>query len=160
MAKYLTVFSDSHGQRRNVSRLVGDASISDKIVFLGDGLGDLIELFEFEDTIVKVAGNCDFTLWENKQAIFEVDGVRFLAVHGDLFGVKSSLDRLTAFAKKTGVQVVLFGHTHKPIVETREGITLVNPGTLSNYGDRETFAFITVKNGEVDAKIIPLVKRV
>ena len=160
MAKYLTVFSDSHGQRRNVSRLVGDASVSDKIVFLGDGLGDLIELFEFEDKIVKVAGNCDFTLRGNKQAIFEVEGVRFLAVHGDLFGVKSSLDRLTAFAKKEGVQVVLFGHTHKPIVENREGITLVNPGTLSNYGDRETFAFITVKNGEVDAKIIPLVKRV
>jgi putative phosphoesterase len=160
MAKYLTVFSDSHGQRRNVSRLYGDASVSDKIVFLGDGLGDLIELFEFEDKIVKVAGNCDFTLSTNKQAVFEIEGVKFLAVHGDLFGVKSSLDRLTAFAIKTGVNAVLFGHTHKPLIEKRNGITLINPGTLSNYGDRETFAFITVKNGEVEAKIIPLCKRV
>ena len=160
MAKYLIVFSDSHGQRRNVSSLYGDCFSSDKIVFLGDGLGDLIELFEFEDKTIKVAGNCDFTLRANKQAVFELEGVKFLAVHGDLFGVKSSLDRLTAFAKQTGVNAVLFGHTHKPIIEKRDGITLINPGTLSNYGDRETFAFVTVKNGEVDAKIIPLVKRV
>ncbi len=160
MAKYITAFSDSHGHRRNVARLLGDCSVSDKIVFLGDGLGDLIELFEFEDKIIKVAGNCDFTLRGSKQALFEVDGVRFLAVHGDLFGVKSCLDRLTAFANKLGVQAVLFGHTHKPLVEKRDGITLINPGTLSNYGISETFAFITVKNGEVEAKIIPLLKRV
>ena len=59
MAKYLTVFSDSHGQRRNVASLYGDSYSSDKIVFLGDGLGDLIELFEFEDKIIS-------TLKENK----------------------------------------------------------------------------------------------
>ena len=159
MAKYLTVFSDSHGQRRNVSSLYGDCFSSDKIVFLGDGLGDLIELFEFEDKTIKVAGNCDFTLRANKQAVFELEGVKFLAVHGDLYGVKSSLDRLTSYAKQIGAKVVLFGHTHKPIIEKRDGITLVNPGTLSNYGDRETFAFITVKDGEVEPKIIPLFKR-
>ncbi len=159
MAKYITAFSDSHGYRRNVARLYGDCLASDKIVFLGDGLGDLIELFEFEDKIVKVAGNCDFTLRGNKQALFEVDGVGFLAVHGDLFGVKSGLDRITAYAKKMGVKAVLFGHTHKSLVEKRDGITLINPGTLSNYGTSETFAFITVKNGDVEAKIIPLFKR-
>lgn len=160
MAKYLTVFSDSHGERRNVSRLYGDCLVSDKIVFLGDGLSDLIELFEFEDKIVRVAGNCDFTLSCKKQAIFEVDGVRFLAVHGDLYGVKSNLNRLTEYAKSVGVSVVLFGHTHKPIVNEVSGITLINPGTLSSYGERETFAFITVKDGVVTAKIIPLNKRV
>ena len=70
MAKYITAFSDSHGSRYNVSRLAGDCEVSDKIVFLGDGLGDLIELFEFEDKIIKVAGNCDFTLFEHKKVVF------------------------------------------------------------------------------------------
>ena len=58
------------------------------------------------------------------------------------------------------MSVVLFGHTHKPIVNEVSGITLINPGTLSSYGERETFAFITVKDGVVTAKIIPLNKRV
>ena len=160
MAKYITAFSDSHGARYNVSRLVGDCEVSDRIVFLGDGLSDLIELFEFEDKIIKVAGNCDFTLSESKKVIFEVDGVKFLAVHGDQFGVKLGLDRLTSFAKQNGCKAALFGHTHKPIVIEIDGVTLINPGTLSRHGDSETFAFISVKNGEISAKIIPLNKRV
>ena len=160
MAKYITAFSDSHGARHNVSRLIGDCEVSDKIVFLGDGLGDLIELFEFEDKIIKVAGNCDFTLSERKKVVFEVEGVRFLAVHGDMYGVKSNLERLVRFAKQNECKAVLFGHTHKSIVKEVDGVTLINPGTLSRYGDSETFAFISVKNGEVTAKIIPLSKRV
>ena len=159
MAKYITAFSDSHGARFNVSRIVGDCEVSDKVVFLGDGLGDLIELFEFDDKIIKVAGYCDFTLSVSKKGVFEVEGVRFLAVHGDLFGVKSSLDRLVQFAKQNECSVVLFGHTHKPVVKEVDGVTLINPGTLSRYGDSETFAFITVKNGQISAKIIPINKR-
>ena len=159
MAKYITAFSDSHGARYNVSRIVGDCEVSDKVVFLGDGLGDLIELFEFDDKIIKVAGNCDFTLSVSKKVVFEVEGVRFLAVHGDLFGVKSSLDRLVQFAKQNECRGVLFGHKHKPVVKEVDGVTLINPGTLSRYGDSETFAFITVKNGQISAKIIPINKR-
>ena len=160
MVKYITVFSDSHGERRNVSRLVGDCSVSDKVVFLGDGLGDLIELFEFEDKLVRVAGNCDFSITAKKQATFELGGARFLAVHGDLYGVKSGLKRLSDYAKQKGVKVVLYGHTHKPLVSVIDGVTLINPGPLSSYGTAETFAFITVKDGNVDCKIIPLNKRV
>lgn len=160
MAKYLTVFSDSHGEKRNVCRLIGDCVASDKVVFLGDGLGDLIELFEFEEKIVKVAGNCDFSLTAQKQATFELGGVRFLAVHGDLYGVKSGLKRLTEYAKQKGVKVVLYGHTHKPLISVTDGVTLINPGTLSSHGNSQTFAFITVNNGNVDCKIIPLNKRV
>ena len=160
MAKYITAISDSHGNRRNLVGLLGDFYVSDKIVFLGDGLSDLIELFEFEDKIIKVRGNCDFSSNANKQEMFEVDSVRFLAVHGDCFGVKINRDRLFEYAKKLGVKCVLYGHTHKPLIEEKEGIYLINPGTLSGYGSGETFAFIIVNNGEITAKIIPLAKRV
>lgn len=159
MAKYLTVISDTHGARRNLTRLIGDFSISDKIVFLGDGISDLNELFEFQDKIVAVSGNCDFSYSNQKQALFDVDGVKFLAVHGDLYGVKLSLSRLKAYAKSVGAKVVLFGHTHKAVVVEEDGLILVNPGTLSSYGDRETFAFITVNNEKITAKIIPLAVR-
>lgn len=159
MAKYLTVISDSHGARRNLSRLIGDFSISDKIVFLGDGLSDLNELFEFQDKIIAVSGNCDFSTSKPKQVVFEVEGLKFLAVHGDMFGVKLSLSRLKAYAKSIGVNAVLFGHTHKAIAIEDDGVWFINPGTLSHYGDRETFAFITVKNAKITAKIIPISTR-
>ena len=159
MPKYITVISDSHGARRNLSRLVGDFSISDKIVFLGDGLSDLNELFEFQDKIIAVSGNCDFLASYPKQVVFEVEGVKFLAVHGDLYGVKLGLSRLRAYAKSIGVNAVLFGHTHKAMAIEEDGVWLINPGTLSHYGDRETFAFVTVKNAKITAKIIPVSTR-
>ena len=159
MAKYLTVISDTHGATRNISLLSGDFTISDKIVFLGDGLSDLIECFDFEDKIIKVAGNCDFTFCERKQVEFTVEGVRFLALHGDGYGVKTGLSRLINYAKSIGVKVVLFGHTHIPIIKEESGVLLINPGTLSRYGDKETFAFIKVDGEKIDAKIIPLSKR-
>ena len=159
MAKYLTVISDSHGARSNLSRLAGDCLVSDKIVFLGDGLSDLIELFEFEDKIVKVAGNCDFLSGTTKRATFYMEGVKFLAVHGDEFGVKTSLVRLKEYAKSIGVSVVLYGHTHIAGVKEEDGITFINPGTLSGYGSLETFAFLTVESGKVTAKIIPVGRR-
>ena len=159
MAKYISVISDTHGARRNLSMLVGDFTISDKIVFLGDGLSDLNELFEFQDKIIKVAGNCDFVPFAPKRETFSVDGVKFLAVHGDEFGVKSSLDRLKEYAIKVGAQVVLYGHTHVDNIKEESGVLFINPGTLSRYGSKETFAFVTVDGGKVSAKIIPLSKR-
>ena len=160
MSKYLTVFSDSHGERQNLSRLIGDFSVSDKIVFLGDGLGDLIELFDFEDKIIKVAGNCDFISMESKQKIFTLEGVTFLAVHGDMFSVKSGYSRLIKYAKSVGARVVLCGHTHIPIVKEEDGVLIVNPGTMSRHGSQRTFAFISVNDGKISAKLIPFNSRI
>lgn len=159
MAKYITVISDSHGARSNLARLVGDFTVSDKIVFLGDGLSDLCELFDFEDKIIKVAGNCDFCTRVPKKQTFLLDGVKFLAVHGDEFGVKNGLTRLKEYAKQLGVDVVLFGHTHVAQVLEEDGIVLINPGTLSRHGLKETFAFVSVDGGKVNAKIIPASRR-
>ena len=159
MAKYLTVISDSHGARSNLSRLVPDCMVSDKIVFLGDGISDLIELFEFEDKIVKVAGNCDFLSRERKTKVFTLGGVVFLAVHGDEYGVKTSLSRLKTVAKSFGAKVVLYGHTHIPKISEENGITFINPGSISGRGTFETFAFISIEDEIVEAKIIPLNNR-
>lgn len=157
MAKYITVVSDTHGAVYDLLRLKGDFTISDKVVFLGDGKNDWLELSdEFDNKIIKVNGNCDFTLYGEKEEVFIVDGVKFLAVHGDRFSVKSGISRLENYAKQKGVDVVLFGHTHIPLVEKRGDILFVNPGTLSRHGKEKTFAFLTVSSGVASAKIISL----
>ena len=157
MAKYLTVVSDTHGSTYDLLRLKGDFLVSDKVVFLGDGKSDWYELEdELDNKLVSVNGNCDITLFGEKEELFIVEGVKFLAVHGDRFGVKSSLERLESYAQQKGVNVVLFGHTHIPLVQKRGDILFVNPGTLSRHGKEKTFAFLTVNNGEVSAKIISI----
>ena len=34
-------------------------------------------------------------------------------------------------AKDRGAQIAMFGHTHKPYLDIRENITVLNPGSLS-----------------------------
>jgi hypothetical protein len=29
------------------------------------------------------------------------------------------------------MDIVMFGHTHKPVIQTVDGLTLINPGSLS-----------------------------
>ncbi|MBR6736916.1 MAG: YfcE family phosphodiesterase [Clostridia bacterium] len=160
MSSYLTVFSDSHGNLDGVKRLRGDFEISSKIVFLGDGVSDASEvLSNYQDKAVIVRGNCDFIQFYPKQALFTVEGVTVLAVHGDEFGVKLSLSRLYEYANKVNASLVLYGHTHQPKTTEINGVTLVNPGTLSSYGTAKTFAFIKINGKDISVKHIPLDKR-
>ncbi len=34
-------------------------------------------------------------------------------------------------ARDRGAQIAMFGHTHKPCLDMRKGITVLNPGSLS-----------------------------
>ena len=160
MSSYLTVFSDTHGNGEALRKLSGDFEVSNKIVFLGDGVSDLYCIpGEHQSKIVGVKGNCDFSSPYQKQAIFCIEEVAVLAVHGDEFGVKLSLSRLADYAKKLGVNLVLYGHTHIPKITEINGITFVNPGSLSHHTSAQTFAFIKINGNKISANTILLNKR-
>ena len=82
----------------------------------------------------------------------EFDGVKLMLVHGHHYGVKSGYGSLLASAKAEGVDAVLFGHTHVPFMEKREGILMLNPGSLRNP-DRE-YAIIEIENGTVKGVLL------
>jgi putative phosphoesterase len=55
--------------------------------------------------------------------------------------------------------VIVFGHLHKPSLETRNGVLWVSPGspTFPNYRyELGTVALLTVNNGKAEAQIIKL----
>lgn len=58
------------------------------------------------------------------------------------------------------MDILVFGDTHEPLVETYKGILLVNPGstTLPFYRPRlGTVAIMTVESGRANAEIVQLV---
>ena len=156
MKQVLTVFSDSHGNIDALNKLRPKFLNSDKIVFLGDGRYDLNTVnLDFGYKIFYVDGNCDGYGF-SPELIFSVENFKILAVHGHRFYVKENLESLVLYAKEQGCNVVLFGHTHMPIVTHLHGVTLVNPGTLSNYGKRQTYCSIEIDGSKFDAKIVEL----
>jgi len=52
-------------------------------------------------------------------------------------------------------QIVFYGHTHKPWIEERKGVKLINPGTVSGlYYDLATFAIWEPESGKIELKQI------
>ncbi len=99
----------------------------DHIVHAGDIMGPqvLTALGEIAP-VTAVRGNNDCGAWAdglNEVERLQVEGVTLLVLH-DLADLKRLAPRLT------GVQVVVTGHSHKPVVDEREGGPLfVNPGS-------------------------------
>lgn len=153
--KKLFVVSDSHNAVGMVDAAVEyiKSNRFDYIVHLGDVRKDA-QWIE-EDTgreVIGVAGNCDYFSMDPREAVFMVENVRILAVHGDKYGVKSGYDRLSYYAEERACQVALFGHTHLSYVGNVGKALLVNPGTLING----SAAIVTVNGSDVSVEHIKL----
>jgi putative phosphoesterase len=76
--------------------------------------------------------------------------------HGDIYRVKNGLEALVRKALAEKATVALFGHTHTPLVQSEEGVLLVNPGTLMGASRNKSYAILTVTKQAASAEIIPL----
>jgi len=56
--------------------------------------------------------------------------------------------------KQGGYNIVFYGHTHKPWQSERNGIILINPGTLGSMFSKATFAVWDVENEDMVLKIL------
>jgi putative phosphoesterase len=92
---------------------------SDHIVHAGD-IGDpgILEALRRLAPVTAVRGNNDRGRWVPKTANLVVEGIAIHVLHdvGEL--------RL-----HPGVRVVVSGHSHKPMVQERDGVLYVNPGS-------------------------------
>ena len=59
-----------------------------------------------------------------------------------------------AVLKSGVVDVLFYGHTHKPWQEQRDGTWLVNPGNLSGFGYPPSFALYDPVNNSWELKIL------
>ena len=150
----IAIFSDLHGGSETPLREAFETN--DYVVFLGDGLAKIRHFeFEYPEKFLFVRGNCDGYDETPLRRILDFEGVRVMLTHGHEQRVKYGLLNLCAEAKTEGVNVVLFGHTHRPEVMTVDGVLLVNPGSASSYyGRGGTAAKLTIDKGKYFAEII------
>ncbi len=156
----ILVISDSHGDTAAVEHILSrcDGHV-DMCVFLGDGVGDAecaLTKFPALPRII-VRGNCDMgSLFGEStypaEALFEADGITFLAVHGHTLGVKGGLSTAVSYAAERGAQILLYGHTHQRgerCIESASGtVTAINPGSAGR-GCERTFALVETVRGSV-----------
>jgi putative phosphoesterase len=85
----------------------------------------------------------------------EFGGVRVAMIHdsGPRRGRRARVRRRFPDAR-----VVVFGHSHIPLLEDEDGLMLLNPGSPTDRRrqPRHTFALLRAEEGEVWAEILPL----
>lgn len=151
----ILVLSDSHENIENMALAVRKTQ-PELILHLGDYVRDGEELKALFPAIplMQVEGNCDAydtshaPLWR----IYEADGHRIFFTHGHHYHVKYDLLHLRYAAEEQGAELALFGHTHIPLCEKLDGLTLLNPGSIGT-GRHPGYALIETSEKELKTAI-------
>ncbi|MBQ0038435.1 MAG: YfcE family phosphodiesterase [Clostridiales bacterium] len=146
----ILVLSDSHGAVDNMTRCV-EMTEPRHILFLGDCLRDADKLHQrFPDIPMDtVPGNCDWGSTDEPERLIELGGKRILMMHGHTRSVKYSAMNAYYAAREMGADILLFGHTHRPVVDFDGTVYTMNPGSV---GDRytPTYGIITINDKTFD----------
>lgn len=125
------VVGDIHGNYSGLKKALTQMGAVDHLLFTGDGIREIKRLQEESGIFVRgVRGNCDFLSDYPDEDMFTLEGNRILLTHGHHYGVKNGLTRIGLAAREKEVKLVVFGHTHLPVITEWQGVLLFNPGTL------------------------------
>ena len=132
----ILVFSDSHGNDHRMALAVKKHKTAEIIIFCGDGHRDIEDLGRTfpKKKIFAVRGNCD---WCNDLPLLmtvELGGKRVMITHGHAQYVKEGIERLTALGHRENADIVLFGHTHRPLTTADGRMLIMNPGSVGFDG--------------------------
>jgi putative phosphoesterase len=117
------LISDTHGLLR--PQAVAFLRGSDFIVHAGDvGNGALLDELREIAPVTVVRGNNDKGAWADSLAATEVLTVGEVAIY-----VLHDVAELDLDPAAAGFGAVVFGHSHRPVTETRDGVLYVNPGS-------------------------------
>ena len=128
----ILIVSDTHGHSSNLERVLETDGPFDHLIHLGDveGQEDYIEVIA-GCPVHMVAGNNDFFSDLPRQEEFWIGEYHILITHGHYYGVSVGTDRLKEEALLRKIDIVMYGHTHRPDLEIEENLTVLNPGSLS-----------------------------
>jgi len=117
------VISDTHGLMR--PEALAALRSSDPIIHAGDvGRADIIDQLSAIAPTFAVRGNVDTQSWARAlpdTRVIEAGQLRFYVLH-----VRAEL---AVDPVSSGFAAVIFGHSHKPSIETHSGVLYLNPGS-------------------------------
>jgi uncharacterized protein len=146
------VISDTHGQLR--PQAIAALRGSELILHAGDvGGPEILDELRAVAPVVAVRGNVDTAVWATALPLVEIveaGGLQLFMLHD-----RQALD---FDPKAAGFAAVIFGHSHRPGAEVRDGVLYLNPGSA---GPRRftlpiTVARLRIADGRIAHEIIDL----
>jgi putative phosphoesterase len=117
------IISDTHGLVR--PEALAALRNSELIIHAGDiGSPDVLSALEKIAPVLAIRGNNDRDSWAKG-----LPDILFVQVNAIGVQVIHNLNELKIKPASTEFQVVISGHSHKPLVAAKDGILFINPGS-------------------------------
>ncbi|MFC6647492.1 metallophosphoesterase family protein [Granulicella cerasi] len=151
----IAVVSDTHGLQRE--ELLPALAGAEYILHAGD-VGDnrILDALRKIAPVTAIRGNVD--LYGDMALLPATEA---LELGGHFIYMLHSVHDLDLKPEAAGFSVVLSGHSHKPGVETRNGVMYLNPGSCGprRFSLPVTFAWLVLEPGQSPhAEIVDLLK--
>jgi putative phosphoesterase len=146
------IISDTHGylDALAIKSLMG----VDLIVHAGDiDTPEVFNVLQKVAPVTAVRGNMDRGPWSDKLPTTElitIDKTILFALH--------DVNRLDLDPAAAGIHAVIYGHSHRPHLETKNGIVFINPGSASQprHNHPPTVAIVSLRDGSLDVEFVGL----
>jgi len=146
----ILIVSDTHRYNENYLRVLERVSPVDMVVHCGDIEGSEYAIAQSAGCPVQmVQGNNDFFSDLPREKEFRVGKFKVWLTHGHTYGVMVGNNLIKEEAKDREADIVMYGHTHRPVVEWDDSVVAVNPGSLTyprQEGGKPSYIIMEIDN--------------
>lgn len=160
MVRYMRVLivSDTHRKNENYFKVLEQAAPIDLVIHCGDVEGTEYAISQGVDCPVEIVmGNNDFFSDLPRELEVQLGNYRALVTHGHNYYVSMGNEMLKQEAEARGFNMVIYGHTHRPVIDLEAQVAALNPGSLSyprQEGRHPTYILLEVdEKGEIDCSL-------
>ncbi len=127
----ILVVSDTHRRNDNYFTIL-EMHHPDMVIHCGDSVGSEYALTTAAECPVQmVAGNNDYFSELPRELEFSIGKYRVWVTHGHSYYVSMGNEMIKREAVARGKDIVIYGHTHRPVIDMDDDVIAINPGSLS-----------------------------
>lgn len=152
------IVSDTHRHNENYLKVLERVAPLDMVIHCGDSEGSEYLICEgAECPVMIVTGNNDFFSELPRELEFCIGNYKVWLTHGHNYYVSMGNETIKKEAKAKGADIVIYGHTHRPVVELEGDIIAINPGSLTyprQDGKRPSYVLMEIdKKGKAHFEV-------
>ena len=123
----ILIVSDTHKKNENYFKVL-EMHHPDMVIHCGDAEGSEYALSSAaECPVYIVLGNNDFFSDLPREITLDIGSYKVWVTHGHNYYVSMGNETIKKEAIDRGVDIVLYGHTHRPVIDIDDDIIAVNP---------------------------------
>ena len=128
----ILIVSDTHRKNENYLEVLEKCGPFDGVIHCGDVEGSEFTICEAAGCPVEmVMGNNDFFSELPREKEFTLGKYKVWLTHGHNYYVSMDNQTIKKEAVARGVDIVMYGHSHRPVVDYDKEVIAINPGSLT-----------------------------